>query len=448
MRTSLAMSLWMQSGISQGQYVALLGLLRVVSGGQLEQNPEMMRAQHHSDLPVNNQNTEDEVGANIETDENGAVQDEPDEEDDELHEEEVVQDTTFGGSTEIAILASSNEHLNRKFLDRLAEFASPFFGGPHVTCAAMVQQGEDATILLSKNSEWDQASKEYFETHFASRLSNIAKASQSESDPTQNLERDLWSFMLTYRTDRARKKYMPEFQKAMACWQKTPHSKSLDVDDTETYSALALLLSMIQDFLVPAVDCDITFVGARMESMDSIVRSAYDIRVSKSARKYLQHPKASQVWRWFCFVGRLRTAFEAFLAAARLHCNFENIKIKYIYMITTHSDPHHSPLSFVDTWSAFYYLIHIPKENLMKKKRLFEEYHESQRYIHAEIQLWKALSGYNAAFPYICGSKKGCFACSSFVKSYGRFGVRVAISQSTINEQCRMYHRHNPRNGI
>lgn len=108
---------WASQGLNQAQFQAYTKLLRLRSGGQVENSV-------NSSQFLDNDDDEDDM-----------------------------DDTEDSSSLCPDILCDSNEDkVKRAFLDRLAEVVSPSKGGQHVSASLMAQWDDRVEILVAKNS--------------------------------------------------------------------------------------------------------------------------------------------------------------------------------------------------------------------------------------------------------------------------------------------------------
>lgn len=140
---------WASQGLDQARFQALAKLLRLRSGGQIEEPEDSI---HYLDIELERKDVSDNDSTTT----------------------TVIHDT---GQT----------RLKRAFLDRLAEVVSEVKGGPDVSASLMIEWTDKVDILVAKNTGIDKGTAAWtFLTSRASNMQSLARSGMQISDSIKN----------------------------------------------------------------------------------------------------------------------------------------------------------------------------------------------------------------------------------------------------------------------
>ncbi|KUI65363.1 hypothetical protein VM1G_11265 [Cytospora mali] len=394
---------WEMEGLHQPRFQAYTKLLRVRSGGQVEE--------------VNNFDEFSVSGYDIH----------------DLDDDDTLHPATLCGSGETKV--------KRAFLDRLSELVANKKGGHYTSASMMIEWPDKVDVLVAKNSGIGETTPTW---NFLRGLeANLRKLALMEnSDPAaEAIETEIWSALLQMYGSRMR----ANIRQARLLLLETASIGFSDAEiecDTSPPLALVLqgLLALLNDTTQLSTQEGLIVL---VYATDSICRQYSN----PDFERIIGNKKTTRSLRYELeLIGRLRRSFETLTIAARTLSNFENL---HIIPLDAPSNVESCGRGVLRPyrWSAQTLFLSLgldlddrtvvsimgpgSKSHPWTKARLLDEFGKlksSQHNVHAEVQLALASARHDCTggriFEYIGCSKRSCYLCDKFLRAYNSFVTR------------------------
>ncbi|KAL6307475.1 hypothetical protein BKA93DRAFT_893568 [Sparassis latifolia] len=337
--------------------------------------------------------------------------------------------------------------LKRKVLDRMAEVASRDKGGRQVSCAILQEKDDAITIYLSRNEGFDKTDKDFFKKT-EKLLAAICTQTNEDAQPAQDA---LWKRMLQYNEPRL-EQYVRSLREnlrsfrgrdsgTIPSWSVTLEHDGDVVDDNQlgpyteqTHESYMAFARKKLDELSDIVESPNKRTPADTRRL--LVEKSHSMRHLSSVKIFIKACSstslANKLLSDILFLGRLRSAYLTFIDAAHNIAAFTSTSIVLVVAPKPRAPPlRPHPLADVFKGLALPYddasirkHVH-PKFTLPmlqeKYAKLLEKAAKLKLPTHAEVQLIVHLLKLGIVdaevFPYIGCSKLTCFLCSSFLRS-------------------------------
>ncbi|KUI59265.1 hypothetical protein VP1G_11073 [Cytospora mali] len=401
---------WEMEGLHQPRFQAYTKLLRVRSGGQVEE------PNNFDEFSVSGYDIHD------------------------LDDDDTLHPATLCGSGETKV--------KRAFLDRLSELVANKKGGHYTSASMMIEWPDKVDVLVAKNSGIGENTPTWnFLRGLEANLRKLARMENCGIDPfppnpaTEAVEIEIWGALLQMYGSRMRANIR---QARLLLTETASLGFSNDEIECDTPYSLALvlqgLLALLSDttqlstqegLIVLVYATDNICRQYRNPDFESILGNN---KITKSLRYELE------------LIGRLRRSFETLTIAARTLSNFEKLHIIPLDVPSNVESWERGVLRPYE-WSAqtlFLSLgLNLDNKNVVSimgpgskshpwtKSRFLDEFGKlksSQHNVHAEVQLALASARYDCTggriFEYIGCSKRSCYLCDKFLRAYNSFVTR------------------------
>lgn len=329
---------------------------------------------------------------------------------------------------------TSHGDLLKRFLDRLAEvFAREKEPINFVSCTAMVEQEDGATIFVSRNKKLVKHDDK-FSRNLAVCLEKLSRGSFYVRKVDHNLiivsdvgnheqESQLWELLLVFYEKRIEYN-IRQFLHGM---RSSAQGRSLSVaKEGDTVGDFAKLQSDCQQFRAG----NKSLAGSIVKSANDLAR-AVDIKACLG--RSIRQGRIESTLELLRFLGRLRLAYDTILDAAKRFASFSQVTIIFVETPIV-SNPRASLEQAMGVIDACYKTggMRLPSwitERVPHSKfKKFEVALGQPLHVHAEVQmlffLLHADRGDLQPLPYLGVSKKTCLLCGYFLENFPRFGAR------------------------
>lgn len=333
------------------------------------------------------------------------------------------------------LAGTSHGDLLKRFLDRLAEiFAREKEPINFVSCTAMVEQEDNATIFVSRNKKFDKVDDQ-FSRDLTSCLENLALGkiyiSKADHDLRTVLDVDnheqetrLLELLLVFygrRIEYNVRQFIHGMRRNTQCRSPTP------VNEGDT----------ARDFANLQNDCQ-QFQAGNKSLARSIVENAYGLAravdIKACLSRTIKQGQVQSTLELVSFLGRLKIAYDTILDAAKRFPSLSRVTIDFVETPGVSNTRRPSPRQAIGVIDAYSRASGVELPSWMTEQapdtkfRNFEVVLGQPLHVHAEIQmLFFFLHPDRGGFellPYFGISKKTCLLCGHLLAKFPRFGTR------------------------